>query len=251
MNDSIFYITVVISILLGIILTFFIVSIVRYHKRYIKLQRERIHAEITIQENERRRIATDLHDSLGPLLSSVKLQINSIEPAAKEDEKIVTKAGQYLDEIINNLKEISYNLLPKTLQRKGLSEAIREFIRNVRTRQPISIDYYQPHALLLLPEQETHIFRMIQEIVHNSIKHSGAKNLEIAIKREKKDILILTKDDGKGFDAEKIKKNSAGLGLKSIESRIEILKGSYILQSAPDKGTSYFIRIPFIENPGG
>lgn len=247
MNNSIFYITVVIGILLAVILAFFIISIISYHKRLIKLQRERIFAEITIQENERRRIASDLHDSLGPLLSAVKLQINSIETATKEDEKIVVKAGQYLDEIINSLKEISYNLLPNTLQRKGLSEAIREFINIIRTRQPVNIDYYQPHDLVLPPEQETHIFRMIQEIVQNTIKHSGAKNLELAIKKEKKEILILAKDDGKGFDAENLKKNSPGLGLKSIESRIEILKGTYILQSAPDKGTTYFIRVPFIE----
>ena len=251
MNYSIFYITVAIGILLAIILTFFIISIVRYHKRYIKLQRERIHAEITIQENERRRIATDLHDSLGPILSSVKLQINSIQAATTEDEKIVVKAGQYLDEIINNLKEISYNLLPNTLQRKGLSDAIQEFISIIRNRQAISIHYYQPEAIVLNPEEEIHIFRMIQEIVHNTVKKRKEKNLELAIKKEKKEILILTKDNGIGFDAENLIKNSAGLGLKSIESRIEVLKGTYILQSAPGKGTTYLIKIPFNEKSGG
>lgn len=251
MNDSFFYITLIIGLMLAVILAFFIISIVSYHKRYIKLQRERILAEITIQENERKRIATDLHDSLGPLLSSVKLQINSIETATPEDEKIIARSGKYLDEIINSLKEISYNLLPNTLQRKGLSEAVREFINTIKTRQPLSIDYYQPNELFLHPEQETHIFRMIQEIVQNTVKHSLAKNLDLAIKKEKKEILILAKDNGCGFDAEKMKKSSAGLGLKSIESRIEILKGSFILQSAPDKGTTYFIRIPFIEKAGG
>jgi len=91
----------------------------------MKLQRERILTEITIQENERRRIATDLHDSLGPLLSAVKLNINSID-IQPEDKAILDRAGKSLDEIIGSMRQISYDLLPNTLALKGLTEAVRE-----------------------------------------------------------------------------------------------------------------------------
>jgi signal transduction histidine kinase len=235
---------VLVGTLLAAVLIFFIISIIRYHRKYVKLQKERIHAEITIQENERKRIATDLHDSLGPLLSSVKLQINSLDSATANDQQIINKAGRHLDEIITNLREISHNLLPNTLQRKGLAEAIREFSGNNSKRNGTKIDFYQLQPVTISPEKEIHVFRMMQEIIHNALKHSHAKNLQIGMGKENNEIIILSKDDGVGFDPEKIRKVSSGLGLKSIESRIEILNGTYILKSSPGHGTSYFIKIP-------
>src|SRR5688572_4191194 len=170
MDNNVYDMTLVIGLLLATVLVFFIISIIRYHRRYVKLQKERIHAEITIQENERKRIATDLHDSLGPLLSSVKLQINSLDNANANDQLIINKAGRHLDEIIANLREISHNLLPNTLQRKGLTDAIREFTGNNTRRNGTKIDFYQLQQVSIEPEKEIHIFRMMQEIVHNALK---------------------------------------------------------------------------------
>jgi signal transduction histidine kinase len=245
MKNDIYDITILIGCMLAAVLVFFMVSIIRYHRRYGKLQKERIHAEITIQENERKRIATDLHDSLGPLLSSVKLQINSLDSASEKDQQIINKAGRHLDEIIANLREISHNLLPNTLQRKGLTEAIREFTGNQTKRNGTKIDFYQLQQVTIPPEKEIHVFRMMQEIIHNTLKHAHAKYLQVGIGKENNEIIILSKDDGVGFDPEKMRKGSAGLGLKSIESRIEILNGTYILKSSPGAGTSYFIKIPY------
>src|SRR5690242_17221233 len=178
METNIYNITILIACLLAAVLLFFIISIIRYHRKYVKLQKERIHAEITIQENERKRIATDLHDSLGPLLSSVKLQINSLDSTSENDQHIINKAGRHLDEIIANLREISHNLLPNTLQRKGLTEAIREFTGNQSKRNGTKIDFYQLQQVAIAPEMEIHVFRMVQEIIHNTLKHAHAKNLQ-------------------------------------------------------------------------
>lgn len=244
MGSNIFYITLFQGLLIAIIILFFIISIVRYHRRYIRLQRERIFAEITMQENERRRIASDLHDSLGPLLSSVKLQINSITVHDVTDQQIISKAGRHLDEIISSIREISYNLLPNTLQRKGLSEAIQEFISHVNSKHGLKIRFYQTKEISIPPEKEIHLFRMIQEIVQNTLKHAKAKDLQIALGEENRNVLILTKDDGIGFDIEKAKKETTGLGLKSIESRAEILQGVINMESIPGQGTNYFVKIP-------
>lgn len=243
-EDNFFSAILIIAILIGIVLAYFIITILRYHRRYIKLQKERIHAEIIIQENERKRIATDLHDSIGPLLSSVKLQINSIDVANAEDQRVINNAGKHLDEIIGSMREISYNLLPNTLQRKGLIEAMREFIANVKNRHSTSINLYLKDDIELAPEKEIHVFRIIQEIIHNTLKHARAKNLQLGFGIENGELLILTKDDGIGFDPEKSKRNSEGFGLKSIESRVDILKGQLNIQSAPGDGASYFIKIP-------
>jgi len=139
-ENNFFSAILIIAILIGVVLVYFIITILRYHRRYINLQKERIHAEIIIQENERKRIATDLHDSIGPLLSSVKLQINSIDVANAEDQRVINNAGKHLDEIIGSMREISYNLLPNTLQRKGLTEAMREFIVNIKNRHSTNIN---------------------------------------------------------------------------------------------------------------
>jgi signal transduction histidine kinase len=236
--------TFIISILIGIIILFFIFSIINYHRRYIKLQKERIHAEITIQENERKRIANDLHDSLGPLLSSVKLNINSIDVSTEEDRKIIDKAGRHIDEIIKSLRQISYNLLPNTLERKGLISAISEFTEIINQKSHLQVILHVIKPASLAKEKEIHIFRMLQEIIQNTLKHAKAKTLQIGIAQEDGFLLILTKDDGHGFDVNRAKFESTGLGLKSLESRKEILNAQLIIDSTPEQGTNHFLKIP-------
>lgn len=244
-QQSIYYLDILIgALLIGIIITYFIVTIIRYHRRYIKLQKERIFAEITIRENERRRIATDLHDSLGPLLSAVKLNISSINIHHPEDMEIISKTGIHLDEIIGSMRQISNNLIPHTLERKGLAEAIREFIAQVNHKDTVKIQLFVMSEISVPKEKEIHIFRMIQEIVHNAIKHAHARTLQIGLSEEKGTLLLLSKDDGKGFDVDKEKANLNGLGLRSVESRVEILNGICTLESKPEQGTNYFIKIP-------
>jgi signal transduction histidine kinase len=244
MENKILDITLLFSLIIAIIIIYFFVSIIRYHRRYMRLQREKIFAEITIQENERKRIAGDLHDSLGPLLSAVKLNIGSVDVQQEEDRVVLDKTGKYLDEIIGSMRQISYDLLPNTLERKGLIEAIREFVSQVNLKQTINIQLYIVKEIEVPKEKEIHIFRMIQEIVHNTLKHAKAGNLQIGLSEEGGHLLFLTKDDGIGFDKERAVSGSPGLGLKSLESRCEILNGVLSLESKPGAGTNYFIKIP-------
>jgi signal transduction histidine kinase len=244
MENKVLNITILLSIVISIIIIYFFVSIIRYHRRYMRLQRERIFAEITIRENERKRIAGDLHDSLGPLLSAVKLNISSVEIPDPGDREILDKTSRYLDEIIGSLRRISYDLLPNTLERKGLVEAIREFVSQMNLKKNIDIQLFVVKEIRVPNEKEIHIFRMIQEIVHNTIKHAGAKTLQIGMSEEGGNLLFLTKDDGRGFDKEKELSHTNGLGLKSLASRCEILNGVLSLESKPGAGTNYFIKIP-------
>jgi len=244
MEARVLNITLYVSLIIGIIIVYFFVSIIRYHRRYMKLQREKIFAEITIRENERKRIANDLHDSLGPLLSAVKLNIGSVDVENSGDRQILDKTGGYLDEIIGSMRRISHDLLPSTLERKGLLEAIREFLQQVKNKQSVNIQLYVVKEITVPKDKEIHIFRMIQEIVHNTIKHAHASNLQIGFSEEGGHLLCLTKDDGRGFDKEKVLSGSHGLGLRSLESRCEILNGILTLDSMPGGGTNYFIKIP-------
>jgi signal transduction histidine kinase len=244
MDTKVLNITILLSIIIAVIVIYFFVSIIRYHRRYMRLQREKIFAEITIRENERKRIAGDLHDSMGPLLSAVKLNISSVEIQHPEDRLVLEKTAKYLDEIIGSMRRISYDLLPHTLERKGLVEAVREFVSQVNLKQTIDIQLFVVKEISVPKEKEIHIFRMIQEIVHNTLKHAHARTLQIGMSEESGHLLFLTKDDGSGFDKEKELGRTNGLGLKSLESRCEILNGILSLESKPGAGTNYFIKIP-------
>ncbi|UPK72398.1 sensor histidine kinase [Chitinophaga filiformis] len=244
MDDKIFYITIFISVLIAVIILFFVVSIVLYHRRYIQLQRERITAEITILENERKRIAADLHDSMGPLLSTIKLNIHSIVVADERDQQVIAKSSGYIDEVIRGLRQISHNLLPATLERKGLTEALHEFIRQLSDKQPLEIKFHTSGQINIPPEKEIHIFRIIQEITHNTLKHAKATQLQIALTREQGFYLVLVRENGIGFDVKKARTESSGLGMKSLAIRTDILGGSLSIDSAPGQGTNYFVKIP-------
>ena len=244
METKVIYISFGVTLATIIVTICFFASIIRYHRRYMRVQREKILAEITMRENERKQIAGDLYDGLGPLLSAVKLNISSVETESSSDKDLLEKTGGYLDEIIGSVRRISHDLLPNTLERKGLLDAIRELINQVRYRQSVNIQLYVVREFRLPKEKEIHMFRMIQEIVLNTIKHADANNLQIGFSEEEGHLLCLTKDDGRGFDKEKVLAGSAGLGLRSLQSRCEILNGVLTLDSMPGGGTNYFISIP-------
>jgi signal transduction histidine kinase len=244
MDTKLLYITIIIAVLIAIIIIYFFASIVQYHRRYVKLQRERLDAEITIQENERKRIANDLHDSFGPILAAVKININCIKTDSPEDVAVIEKSSRYIDEIITNLRRISYNLLPNTLERKGLLEALKEYIGNLQDKHHLHFEFTTTGQIMMPMEKGIHIFRMLQEIIHNTIKHAKAKNIQITMSEKKGMLYIKTQDDGVGFDENAVATESSGLGLKSIKSRVELLNGRLTLKTSPQKGTVYFMEIP-------
>jgi signal transduction histidine kinase len=244
MTDKLFYTVIITSLLIAVIIIFFVVSVVRYHRRYIRLQKERIEAEILMQEQERKRVANDLHDSLGPLLSTVKLYLHSIAVSNQEDKELLGKASNYIDETITSLREISYNLLPSGLSRKGLAETLKEYIHRITSRNVLKIDFTADENLNINQKIEIHLFRILHEIIRNTIKHAKAQTLHLLITSKPDGLVILTEDDGLGFDVEDTRDSSAGLGLKSMESRCELIGASLQIISEKGKGCKIIIKIP-------
>src|ERR1044072_1929085 len=228
----------------GIILLYFIITIIRYQRLSLLLHKEKRQAEIDTLEKERRRIASDLHDELGPLLSAVKLQINSLNTTDPDDEQVISKSSTHLDSIIRKLREISNNLMPNTLVRKGLQKAINEFIENNRDTYGLEIRFICEQDVHLNQYKEVDIYRIIQEIVHNTVKHAQASLLIIKIVTEGNRLLLMTADNGKGFDYFAKVKDNPGLGLRNLQSRTEVMGGELTCHSEPGKGTTYTIEIP-------
>lgn len=240
------YTVIITSLLIAVIIIFFVVSVIRYNRHYIRLQKERIEAEILMQEQERKRVANDLHDSMGPLLSTVKLYLHSITVHNEEDKQLLAKASNYIDETISSLREISYNLLPSGLSRKGLAETLKEYIYRVASRNSLRIEFTPKANLTINKNIEVHLFRILQEIIQNTIKHAKAQTLRLWITDNTGELVILSEDDGLGFDVENTRNSSAGLGLKSIESRCELIGASLEIISEKGKGCRIVIKIPTV-----
>ena len=230
--------------IVGAVLLFFLISIVRQQRRFRKLAKAKINAEITTLEKERKRIAGDLHDEIGPLLSAVKLQITHLESADDHQKKLVEKSSQYIDDVIKRMREISNDLLPSILVRRGLAVATEDFLNKLKTGTTTQITYELTLNERLPLDMEINIYRIIQEITHNMLKHSKAGKFKVELQMADGKVRLATADDGIGFTEEVKWKKESGLGLLNLHSRTEVLGGEFFSQSAPGKGTQYLFEIP-------
>ena len=227
------------------ILAFFVISLIRQHRRNLQLHREKIQAEIATLEKERKRMASDLHDEIGPVLSAVKLQINSLDTQEPGDQQLIQNAGKYIDEILVKIREVSNDLMPSTLARRGLYAAISDLAARVSHSYGVNINpSFTGNESTLQKEKEIHVYRVIQEIVHNCIKHSEASVIDISVNNSNTLLLLDIKDNGRGFDYKKVMRDNNGLGLKNILSRVELMGGIMYLDTEPAKGVKYSIEIP-------
>ena len=232
------------GVIIGIIIIYFIVSIIRHQRRNIELYKSKIVAEIATLEKERARIASDLHDELGPILSSIKFKINSIDINNEEDKFQLEKASTHIDDIIHRMREISNGLMPNTLLRKGPVFAVEEFINQIIKTDKLLIEFKHYDIPEIPREKAIHLYRIIQEIIHNTVKHARAGKLKIELKSVNGSLVLLSEDNGAGFDYPAASKEHYGLGLRNLLSRTELLEGSMFVDSKPGKGTKFTIEIP-------
>jgi len=243
-ETTLFTAIMITGIIIGTILVYFIISIIRHQRRNQALYKSKILAEITTLEKERSRMAADLHDELGPILSSVKLKTNCLDITAEEDKQQLKKINAHIDDIIKRMREISNDLMPSALLRKGLVAAVHEYISNISKPGNLDIDFYN-EDVPALPQQKTiHLYRILQEIIHNTIKHSKATKLLIELKTKNNKLIVLSRDNGTGFDHVNTIKENSGLGLRNLLSRTEILNGEMFIDSKKGKGTEYIFEIP-------
>jgi signal transduction histidine kinase len=231
--------TLLVFIALGSIIVFFIYSLVIHQKNFIKLQKERMRAEVESLEKERRRVAADLHDSLGPFLSAIKFQINSMDTNSEHDLTIISKASNHIDNMVTDIRRIANNLNPNVLYDKGLDAAIIQFIKTINNVSPVKINYHfdTNFNIVFSEEASIHIYRILQEVINNAIKHSEASVILIKIFKKSKKCFVLTQDNGKGFKIEQNDAQSIGLGLKNLATRTELLNGTFEIESMIGKGT--------------
>ncbi len=245
-EETKFFIALLIAALvLALLLLFFIITIVQYHSLYRKQSMRQLHAEMDALENERKRIASDLHDDIGPLLSIVKMQVSSFKfNDAGEEIEVLADAEKNVSYILDRVKSLNTNLLPYTLLRNGLIAGLHEIVCELNKMQQIHIVLRCTPIDLYIPKsKELPVFRIIQELVTNALKHSMARELDIIIELKGNELEVVVCDDGKGFDKEKAMLGN-GLGLKNVTTRVALLKGALYLQPKLEGGTHFLIKLP-------
>lgn len=227
-----------------------------YGQRIEKLKREKKQQEeftkklIESQENERKRVAAELHDSLGQDLLIIKnkalISLKKADNVAKLKEDI-KEISELTTSTINEVREISYNLRPYELDRLGLLKTLQSLIDKAGKSTNISFNCDIDNIdNIFVPEIEINVYRIVQECLSNIIKHSEATQVVVGIKKLEKEISIFISDNGKGFNVEKkfSDKERKGFGLKGIPERVKLFGGEFNIESEPGKGTRIKITLP-------
>ena len=208
---------------------------------------EILRALVSGEEQERRRIARDLHDGLGALLATVKLRISALEnkiPNIKNYESF-QKAEELIEEASVNIREISHNMMPGSLSRYGLEVSLSDLCTAIEEANKIEVSFI-PHELDNIVDDvvEINIYRIVQELLKNVLKHAEASEVIVQLSLDEGLINIIIEDDGKGFDPNAINDQN-GIGFGSVKSRVLYLNGNLEIESSPGKGSSFNISIPY------
>ena len=230
-------------------------KVIRYQLRLQQLEHEQqkilLNASIRLQEEERQRLAADLHDDAGPLLATARLYLN--ENLVNQDKatqlQSIYQARQILDDTIQLIRNISHSLMPPTLKNFGLESAINDLFQKISGSGQINASSrFHEYKDRLKPEKELIIFRVVQELVNNILKHSNSSFIHLTQNMHNGSCLLRLHHDGRGIvqaDFDKLNKSNIGLGLKNISSRLKVAQGNILFEK--DASQTYYkvtIEIP-------
>jgi signal transduction histidine kinase len=248
-------------IILSLLVIFIILFISLYQKRYYKHLKEkqilqsRFHQEllqtqIEIQEQTLKTISQEIHDNVGQVLSLAKLHLGTFEDTESPANLAkINDTKQLVSKAINDLRDLSRSLYGNNVAQLGLPDAVDNELRilqnsgQFKTLLKISGETYK-----LEPQKEMVIFRILQESLNNTIKHSKAQNINVRMEYEPGLFRLTIADDGVGFDTTDLSAVQPGMGLKSLQSRTALIGGNFSVHSAINKGTSISIEIPTIQS---
>lgn len=213
----------------------------------LRTEKRLLNAIINTEENERKRFANDLHDGLGPLLSTVKMSLSSLNGKITDQSGtvILNNTNHLVNEALNTIRDISNNLSPHVLSNFGLTSAIGAFTAKINQTRAVEIIFKSNMENIRLEnDKEVVLYRAVCELINNAIRHSGASRIEIELHKHEKFVTLQFSDNGRGFDITSLgKEDHKGMGLSNIETRVKTVEGVFIIESTPGKGTSALIKV--------
>jgi two-component system, NarL family, sensor kinase len=248
-------------ILIGSAAVLLLISLLSYrnYKQKQKLQQQRIteleaekqlaatEAVLKGEEQERTRLAKDLHDGLGGMLSGIKYSFQTMKGnliMTPDNHQAFERSMDMLDSSIREMRRVAHNMMPEVLVKFGLDIALKDFCNDINQSGALQVTYQSIGFASATIEQTTAItiYRIVQELINNTMKHASAKTAIVQVAKTDGNISITVEDDGKGFDPI-ILKSGTGIGWSNVQSRVEYLKGKLDVQSEPGSGTSVLIEL--------
>jgi signal transduction histidine kinase/ligand-binding sensor domain-containing protein len=234
-------------LILALFVALTIEIIYSHFQRKLQKQNAAMERELAV-EQERTELARDLHDGLGSMLSGIKHSFSAIRNQLTLDEEQSGNFSASIDKLNDSIREIrtiSHSMASGTLLQSGLEDSLRDYCRdlNVPGGSKISFEFLALENRKFTGDQAFHIFRIIQELLQNVIKHSGAMQAIVQLSYNANRLYITVEDDGKGFELKEAALNN-GFGLKNIQDRVKVLNGKMDVRTAPGRGTSILIEVP-------
>lgn len=217
-----------------------LIVIYNVYRQRVKSQKTLLDAVYNAQENERTRIAEDLHDDIGARLSALKLRIDAIREDSVDPQSVemAEESMAVLDGVVSDLRNIIRNQASKYLINNGFVYELDRFQKQLTVKNKVIFEINHSDNLNGLDTVfGVNVFRIIQELVNNSLKHSGCTRIQLQLKQEGHGLQIKYEDNGSGFDTTRKGKN--GLGLSNIDARVRLYAGEYSVTSTPSLGTKY------------
>jgi signal transduction histidine kinase len=198
------------------------------------------------QEEERSRLAKDLHDGLGGLLSGVKFSLSNMKDnliVTPDNMAVFERSLDMIDTSIKELRRVAHNMMPEMLIKFGLDEALKEYCNSINATKLVAVKY-QSFGMDVRPDssKEIIIYRIIQELLNNVLKHAAATEVLVQLMKEEKRLSVVVEDNGKGFDTAILETNK-GAGWTNIRSRVDYLQGHMDIKSEAEKGTTITIDV--------
>ncbi len=230
----------------------FFVRKILFHIRDIEEERRQLEKKfrttiIQTEEKERMHFAKEMHDGIGPLLSTAKLSLGALLKTEyiEQQKELIKNIETILNEALKSIKEISNNLTPHVLTNFGLEKAIHNFINKIDPSNLLQIIFTSNiQNKRFNSNLEVSLYRIVCELINNTIKHASASHIVIDIRLSHQEIRMIYTDDGIGLDAEKVREEGSGIGFSSIFSRIDSFKGKIEIQSSENEGIVIVIFIP-------
>jgi signal transduction histidine kinase len=223
-------------------------KVIRYQLKLQRMEQDQqkllLNASIRLQEEERQRIAADLHDDAGPLLATARLYLNEnlVNLDKTTQLQSIYNAKQIIDDTIQLIRNISHSLMPPTLKNFGLESAVNDLFQKISGSGSMNASSrFHDYRERLQAENELIIFRVIQELVNNILKHSNASFIHLTQNTSGEKFFIRLHHDGRGItqnDFNKLNKSNVGLGLKNIQSRLKVLHGKIFFEK--DMSQTYY-----------
>jgi signal transduction histidine kinase len=245
--------------LAGLVVTASIISLLSYrnYRQKQRLQQLRIseletekqlgstEAVLKGEEQERTRLAKDLHDGLGGMLSGIKYSLNAMKGnliMTPDNHQAFERSMDMLDSSIKEMRRVAHNMMPEALVRFGLDTALRDYCNDLNQGGALQINYQSIGLADYNPDQTAaiNIYRIVQELIGNTLKHAASKTAIVQVTKTDKLLAVTVEDDGKGFDPGLLEQ-SKGIGWTNIQHRVDFLKGRLDIRSTPGKGTSVHI----------